>query len=138
MTAEDLPFRILIAVGTDVANPAESFWSLVRNVMTETHVSFTIVFSWEPGLGEFASCKFTEILYTLRCDFLMTAGDMPFKILLSVETVGSTTRDRASEISLVRFDVFAIIVVSFDVFSEVGNRKMKLRLPHDTYLSLCL
>ena len=98
----------------------------------------TIIFPRKSSLHKFASRKFTEILYTLRCGILVTAGDVPFKILLSVETVGSTTRDRAFEISLVRFDVLAIIVVSFDVFSEVGNRKMKLRLPHDTYLSLCL
>ena len=67
----------------------------------------------------------------------MTARDVPFKILISVEAVGSATGDRAFDISLVRFDVFAMIIVSVDVFPEIGNRKMKLRLPHHTYLSSC-
>ena len=33
---------------------------------------------------------------------------MPFKILISVEAIGSATGDRAFDISLVRFGVFAI------------------------------
>lgn len=100
-------FRILIAVETDVTNPAESFWSLVRNVMPETHVSLTIIFSWESGLGKFASWKSTEIQSTFRSGILVTARDVPFKILFPVKAVGSTTGDRTFDISLVRLDVFA-------------------------------
>ena len=67
---------------------------------------------------------------------LVTARDVPFKILVPVEAIGSATGDRTFDISLVRFDVFAIIMVSV-VFPKTGNMKMKLRLPHHTYLSSC-
>ena len=100
-------------------------------------MSLTIVFSWESGLGKFASWKFTEIQSTFRSDILVTARDVPFKILFSVKAVGSTTGDRAFDISLVRFDVFATIIVSFDVFHNIENRKMTDCLPHHTYLSSC-
>lgn len=100
-------------------------------------MSLTIVFSWESGLGEFASWKSAEIQSAFRSGILVTARDVPFKILVSVEAVGSATRDRAFDISLVRLDVFAAIVVSFDVSLNIENRVMTVRLPHHTYLSSC-
>lgn len=99
-------------------------------------MSLIIIFSWE-SFGVFASCEFTEILSTFRCGIPVTARDVPVKISDSVEAVGFATSDRAFDISLVRFDVFAIVIVSFNVFHKIENKKMKHLLPHHTYLRSC-
>lgn len=56
-----------------------------------------------------------------RCGILVTTRDVTAEISDSVEAVGFTTSDRAFDISLVRFDVFAIIIVSFNVFHDTEN-----------------
>ena len=53
----------------------------------------------------------------------MTAGDVTVTILFSVEAIGFATSDRTFDISVVCFDVFAIIIVSFDVFHMHREQK---------------
>ena len=95
-----------------------------------------IIFSWE-SFGVFASCEFTEILSTFRSGIPVTARDVPVKISDSVEAVRFAISDSAFDFSLVRFDVFAIMTVSFDVFHDIKNWYMMHCLLHHTYLNSC-